>query len=148
MGGRDTSTYQNGELATKQLRAQRLLVRLQLHYALLQPCLLRAGSQRDSRHGHSSPPPTTTSPMGHTSPPTEAPVRKLLLHGSIFGQGIATSCSTIAPRMGKTVMGKACVYIYYLSPLHRSGCPVSAHAGLGVGEEIGVSEISMVTRLG
>lgn len=36
-------TYQNGELPAEQLRAQWLLVRLQLHNSLLQPCLLRAG---------------------------------------------------------------------------------------------------------
>jgi len=30
-------------------------MRLQLHDALLQPCLLRAGSRRDSQHGHPNP---------------------------------------------------------------------------------------------
>lgn len=59
--GGDTPTYQNGELATEQLRAQRLLVRLQLHNALLQPRFLQAGSRRDGQHGHPSPPPTIVS---------------------------------------------------------------------------------------
>lgn len=36
-------TYQDGELAAEQLRAQWLLMRLQLHDAFLEPRLLRQG---------------------------------------------------------------------------------------------------------
>lgn len=148
---RDTSTYQNGELAAKQLRAQGLLVRLQLHDALLQPRLLWA----ESRHGHPNPPPTITSPWGTWTPRGNSQQGKLHSVAPFSSRGLQLAAAPRLPVWGKaalckTGMGKVYMNIY---TLYTGGCsagqpgghPAGTHAGM---EEIGVGEISMATRLG